>query len=157
MKLNRIIALAVIALTVLAIGTIGVRVLAQPQTPTVSPRVSQDSEIKETPETQKSAPDHDNVEVKEGDQNEANDLEETGAEIEGSSEAGDPVPQGTPAITSDAAQKTAEAYLNVSPALKVTLDDENGKLIYSVEFANGTDVKVDAMSSAVLGAETSEE
>ena len=157
MKLNRIIALAVIALTVLAIGTIGVRVLAQTQTTTLSPQVSQGLEIKEASEIKGSAPDTDNVELKEGNQSEASDVEQAGTEIEGNSEAQDPAPQGTPAITSDAAQKAAEAYLDVSPALKVTLDDENGKLIYSVEFTNGTDVKVDAMNGDVLGAETGEE
>jgi len=83
---------------------------------------------------------------------EANDGQEAAsneAEVEGN-DGPDAAPTGTPAVTAADAQKTAEAYLNAGPASKVQLDDENGKLVYSVEIGT-TDVKVDAMTGAVLG------
>jgi len=40
---------------------------------------------------------------------------------------------GTPAITADQAKAAAEAHLNAGAATRVQLDDENGKLVYSVE------------------------
>ena len=68
----------------------------------------------------------------------------------------DPAPAGTPAITADAAKAAAEASLNASgKATTVTLDDENGKLVYSVQIGQ-TDVKVDANTGTVLPAQASE-
>jgi len=98
------------------------------------------------------SPDTDNVEEQVGDQNTPDTGEET--EIAGEQDA---APTGTPAITAEAAQQTAEAYLNAGTATQVELDDEDGVLVYSVEFANGTDVKVDAMTGAVLGVETGQD
>lgn len=90
-----------------------------------------------------SAEDTDSLELECGDQNEADDTESA--------------PTGTPAISAEAAQKTAETYLNAGTAVKVELEDEGGKLVYSVEFANNTDVEVDAMTGEVLGAEPAED
>jgi uncharacterized membrane protein YkoI len=63
------------------------------------------------------------------------------------------VPAGTPAITAADAQQAAEAFLNSGTAMQVTLDDENGQLVYSVRIGE-TDVKVDAMTGAVIGADS---
>jgi uncharacterized membrane protein YkoI len=46
--------------------------------------------------------------------------------------------------------QAAQAYLNTTASGTATLDDENGKLVYSVDL-DGSDVKVDAMSGSVLG------
>lgn len=67
-----------------------------------------------------------------------------------SSDGQDAAPAGTPAITADAAIKAAQAYLKTTAAGTATLDDENGKLVFSVDLS-GQDVKVDAMTGAVLG------
>ena len=74
------------------------------------------------------------------------------AETPEGAEGQDPVPAGTPAITADQAKAAAEAHLNAGAATRVQLDDENGKLVYSVEIGT-SDVKVDAMTGAVLGVE----
>jgi uncharacterized membrane protein YkoI len=96
--------------------------------------------------------DTDNVEVQEGDQNGP----DNGAEVREAGAGQDAAPAGTPLITADTARQTAEAYLNAGPATQVELDDENGKLVYSVEIGT-TDVKVDAMTGAVLGTDTGQD
>jgi len=148
MKLNRFIALAAIALLVMgAMGAVSMKAFAQTATQTETCAQQDD----DTAEVQ-NAPDTDNVELECGDQN------EDGEEAESADGHGrDAAPTDTPAITAEAAQKTAESYLNAGTAVKVELDDEDGKLIYSVEFSNGTDVKVDAMTGSVLGTEPTED
>jgi uncharacterized membrane protein YkoI len=177
MKINRFIALAAIALLVVgAMGALSMKVFAQSNNTHAMQAQSCDQQDDDTAEVQ-GAPDTDNVDLQCGDQNEADGKEtvsaadidnveeqvgdqnapDTGsAEVE-SANGQDAAPTGTPAITAEAAQKTAEAYLNAGTATKVELDDENGQLVYSVEFANGTDVKVDAMTGSVLGAESGED
>ena len=146
MKINRFIALAAIALLVVgAMGAIGMKVFAQP----AAQSQNCDQQDDDAAEVQ-DAPDTDNVELECGDQ------DEDGGEAE-SAEGEDAAPTGTPAISAAAAQKTAEAYLNAGTAIKVELENENGKLIYSVEFSNGTDVEVDAMTGEVLGTESGED
>lgn len=147
MKINRFIALAAIALLVVgAIGAISMKAFAQTaaQTETCAQQDDDSAEVQDGPDT-------DNVELECGDQNEAD-----GSEVESAGDT-ESAPTGTPAITSEAAQKTAESYLNAGTAVKVELDDEDGKLVYSVEFSNGTDVKVDAMTGSVLGTEPTED
>ena len=61
----------------------------------------------------------------------------------------DAAPEGTPSISADAAVKAAQTHLNSTATGKATLDDENGKLVYSVDL-NGSDVKVDAITGSVL-------
>lgn len=68
----------------------------------------------------------------------------------------DATPAGLPTITAAAALKAAQSHLKTTATGKVTLDDENGKLIYSVEI-NGSDIKVDAMNGAILGVDTAGE
>jgi uncharacterized membrane protein YkoI len=153
MKINRFIALAAIALLVVgAMGAVSLKAFAQSTTP---PAQSQgcDQQDDDAAEVQ-NAPDTDNVEQECGDQT----TSDNGQESESAeSDSQDAAPTGTPAITAAAAQKTAEEYLNVGDAVKVELDDENGALVYSVEFSNGTDVKVDAMTGSILGTEPTED
>ncbi len=151
MKLNRFIALAAIALLVVgAMGAISMKAFAQTaaQTETCAQQDDDSAEVQ-------NAPDTDNVEQECGDQN-APDGQES-AEAAESADGQDAAPTGTPAISAEAAQKTAEAYLNAGTATKTELDDENGALVYSVEFSNGMDVKVDAMTGSVLGTEPTED
>ena len=81
---------------------------------------------------------------------------ETSPEVKGETgeapgiESQDPAPSGTPAISADAALKAAQGSLKSTAPGTATLDDENGKLIYSVDL-NGSEVKVDAMTGTVLG------
>jgi uncharacterized membrane protein YkoI len=183
MKLNRFVALAAIALLVVgAMGAIGARAFAQTHAaPAAQAQDCAADQTDDTTEAQGAGPDMDNVDLQCGDQS-APDKQEAmsgadthtveeqvgdqntsdmGAEAADGAEVNradgqDAAPSGTPAITAEAAQKTAEAYLNAGTATKVELDDENGKLVYSVEF-NGTDVKVDAMTGAVLKVETGQD
>ena len=146
MKINRFIALAAIALLVVgAMGAISMKAFAQTaaQTETCAQQDDDSAEVQ-------NAPDTDNVDLQCGDQNE-------GGEEAESADGQDAAPTGTPSITVEAAQKTAESYLNAGTAVKVQLDDEDGKLVYSVEFSNGTDVKVDAMTGSLLGTEPTED
>lgn len=139
MKLNRFIALAAIALLVVgAMGAVSMKAFAQSGNPP-TPTQGCDQQDDDAAEVQ-NAPD--------------NGQETEGAESDDGQNA---APTGTPAITAAAAQKTAESYLNVGTAVKVELDDENGALVYSIEFSNGTDVKVDAMTGSVIGTEATED
>jgi len=61
----------------------------------------------------------------------------------------DDIPANKAVITFDAAKQIAESFLNGGSATKITLDDENGKLVYSVEVGS-IDVKVDATNGTVL-------
>jgi uncharacterized membrane protein YkoI len=154
MKINRFLALAAIALLVVgAMGVIGTKAFAQSATP---PAQSQECAQQDNDSVQaQNAPDTDNVDLQCGDQNGADSGQE--AQEAESADGQDAAPTGTPAISAEAAQKSAEAYLNAGSAVKVELDDENGALVYSVQFPNGTDVKVDAMTGTVLGAETGQD
>ena len=179
MKLNRVVALAVIALLVVgAMGAIGARAFAQTHAaPAAQVQDCAADKTDDTAEAQSAGSDTDNVDLQCGDQNAPDDQEavsgadiqqvgsqntsDMGAEVADGAEAEgtdgqEAAPAGTPAITAEAAQKTAEAYLNAGTATRVELDDEDGKLVYSVEF-NGTDVKVDAMTGTILTVETGQD
>lgn len=154
MKINRFVALAAIALLVVgAMGAVSMKAFAQSGNPPAQSQAC-DQQDDDAAEVQ-NAPDNDNVDLQCGDQN----APDNGQEAEGaeSADGQDAAPTGTPAITAQAAQKTAEAYLNAGTAIKTELDDENGALVYSVEFSNGTDVKVDAMTGSVIGTEATED
>lgn len=175
MKINRFLAMAVIALLVVgAMGAISARSFAQTAQPqpqmqaTAAPEASAQGPDTDTvdeqvgdqsgPDSAESNPDveapggPDTDTVQEGDQTGAN----TGMDANENSDGQESAPVATPAISAEAAQKTAEAYLKAGPATRVELDDENGKPIYSVEF-NGTDVKVDAITGEVLTVETGQD
>jgi uncharacterized membrane protein YkoI len=94
----------------------------------------------------------DTAQVQEGDQN-APEVQDAGkGDTEGTTDVVTAT-LGTPAITADQAQAAALAANPGTTAVKTELDDENGKLIYSVELNNGLDVKVDAMTGAILSSE----
>jgi hypothetical protein len=59
----------------------------------------------------------------------------------------------TPTITADQAKAAALTANPGTTATKVTLDDENSCLVYSVELSNGLDVKVDAGNGQILHTE----
>ncbi len=177
MKFNRWVALAVIALLVVgALGTVGARALAQ-SGPAVTPTAAGLGCDDDKAETQSTGPDTDTADVQCGDRNEsdqettgspdADKLEEQGGDQQAAgaeTEAGDKetgeqevAPAGTPVISAEQAQKTAESYLKAGPATQpVELDDEDGRLVYSVTFGS-TDVKVDATTGAVLKVETDQD
>jgi len=166
MKFNRFIALAAIALLVVgAMGAISMKVFAQSnvQTQNCDQQDGNNAEVEDAPDTR-------NVDQQCGNQNETDGQEtvDTADTENANDQAGDQneaestdsqeaIPTGIPAITADAAQKTAEAYLNAGTATKVELDvdDQSNQLIYSVEIG-GVDVKVDAMTGNVLGKEPAE-
>jgi uncharacterized membrane protein YkoI len=148
MKINKFFAIA--AIVVMAAGTMGfikVRTHGQGGT-SLSPQVQV---IEASDGEQKDGPDTDNVQEQVGDQN-APDTSK-GSEVDvPESKAGDAAeasPAGTPGISSDAALKAAQAYLNTAASGTAVLEDENGKLVYGVQL-NGRDMKVDAMTGLVL-------
>lgn len=154
MKLNRFIALAAIALLVVgAMGAIATRSFAKGVNASVAQSQDCSQDQADGAEVQ-SAPDTDNVELQCGDQN-APDEQETANEIE-SAEGAETAPTGTPAITAEQAQ-TAALAVHPGTVIKTELDDENGQLVYSVEFSGGVDVKIDAMTGSVLGTESGQD
>jgi uncharacterized membrane protein YkoI len=154
MKINRFVALAVLALLVVgAMGFVTVRSLARTtNSPTAQDQACVDEQDDDSADMQTEGPDTDNQDVQCGDQNET-DAEAEDANGDAEQET---APSGTPVITAEEAQATAEAYLNAGTASQVELDNENGQLVYSVEI-NGTDVTVDALTGAVLGTESAED
>jgi len=96
--------------------------------------------------------DTDQVDEQVGDQNAADDAAEGPEAADGQ----DAAPVGTPSITADQAKAAAEAHLNAGAATQVQLDDENGTLVYSVEIGT-SDVKVDAMTGAVLSVDSGQD
>jgi uncharacterized membrane protein YkoI len=108
-----------------------------------------------TPEpTEVAGQDGDNVQS--GDQSGSDTGEAAGAENEGAetpaSEAADAQALASQAHISQ--QQAEQAALAANPGTTVThssLGDENGTIVYDVELSNGSDVKVDANSAAVIG------
>jgi uncharacterized membrane protein YkoI len=177
MKLNRFIALAVIAL--LAIGAMGLvstgsfartQSAPQQQVQTTSVAPAQDT-VLEDPAT---GPDTDTIQEQVGDQVEDGQPDgtqpsgtDTGADEQSPSYTGSiSIDQATTEGMSEADEASAlagQAKINVEEAkaaalaanpgttvVKAELSDENGVLVYSVELSNGSDVKVDAGKGAVL-------
>jgi len=142
MNRTRILAIAAAALLVMGgIGAVTARAYAQTAQPTAQVQGAEKPDAENDTET--------------GD-GEVGDQVAADTETSESSDGQDAAPTGTPAITADAAQKTAEAHLNAGAASKVTLDDENGTLVYSVDIG-GVDVKVDAMTGIVIGTDNAED
>lgn len=80
-----------------------------------------------------------------------------GAQYGGLSEADEATALGGLATITPEQAKTAALQAHPgTTALKVELDNENGALVYSVELDNGMDVKVDAGTGAILGADQEE-
>lgn len=160
MPINTILATA--AAAILLFGPAGAHAVRQAtQTPSATslPAISQQApaqpsadcanQLDDATEADIAAADTDAEELQCGDQN-APDAAEADTESEAAeSDQNDAAPNVTPAITADQAKTTAEAHLNAGSASKVELDDENGQWVYSVEIG-GIDVKVDAMTGAVV-------
>jgi len=153
MRINRIVGLAAIALLVVgAMGVIATRSLAQGHAPVeqAQPCDEQDNGT----DVQGTGTEGDDVDQQCGDQNAPDAGQEVGAGEQGPSGDGqESAPTGTPAITAEQAQ-TAALAVHSGTVLKTELDDENGNLVYGVQFEGDVVVKVDAMTGAVLGTET---
>jgi len=180
MKVNRFFALAMIALLVVgAMGVISARALAKTnsapaaQTQNCNQQDDDAAEVQNAPDTDnieeqcgdQNAPDGqggaadadtDTTEVQEGDQNAPDTAQGQDVEEAGSADGQETAPTGSPAITADQA-KTAALAAHPGMVIKTELDDENGQLVYSVEFSDGVDVKVDAMTGAVIGTESGQD
>jgi uncharacterized membrane protein YkoI len=177
MKINRFIALAVIALLVVgAMGVLGVKVFAH-QASAQTQDCSQDQD--NSTEVNDANPDADNVElqcgdqnapdgqedatgvytdtteVQEGDQDAPDGQEAVGTDTESTTDA-ETTALGTPSITVEQAQAAALAA-HPGTVIKTELDNENGQLIYSVEINDGMDIKVDAMTGAILATESDQD
>jgi uncharacterized membrane protein YkoI len=125
MKLNRWIALAAIALVVVAaMGALSSLVFGQA--------------LGDVPDAQSTC--------------EPEGSGKTESDCDGDAGEPDDSPSGTPAITAEAARETAEAHLDAGSASEVELEQEHGRLVYSVEIGH-TEVTVDAMTGDVLGVE----
>ena len=147
MKIKRFVALALIALLVVGVmGVISLRVLAQGGV--FQSQACGQKEVNDTEE--QSAIETNDVEEQCSDQNAPD--QQDGNEQEDIEAA----PSGTPAITVDQAQ-TAALAVHPGNVHAVELDEENGKLVYGVEFEGGVDVKVDAMTGEILGTETGQD
>jgi uncharacterized membrane protein YkoI len=145
MKINRILALVVIALLMVAMSSaVTTHALAQTPNP-------------DTAEDKATGPDTDNVEEQVGEQVE--DGQPDGVEAPGTEDNGNEAGEsaslaGQAKISAEEAKAAALAANPGASVAKVELDNENGSLVYSVELSNGTDVKVDAGNGAVLHTET---
>ena len=168
MRIRRFAVVAAIALLVVgAVGVRAVRSFAQGGASTSTAQeevVGADTDTDDEQVGDQNAPDEtdtaeeavgvadtDNVEEQVGER----DAPDTGEEAE-SADGQETAAAGTAAITADLAKANAEASLNAGTATTVELDDENGKLVYSVEIGS-TDVKVDAMTGTVLGVESDQD
>jgi uncharacterized membrane protein YkoI len=112
--------------------------------------------------------DTDKVEVQCGDQNQTGDQsgdqndpnDQTGSDTTESQSSGqedmETAPSGTPALTVEQA-KAAALAVHSGTITQIELDDENGTLVYSVAFEGGVDVKVDAMTGAIVAIETGQD
>ena len=151
--------MSVIAATLLTVGAAGATAgvsLAQTQQPPPPPQITQAS-------GDTSNANMNNVQdVQSGDQTTLDTGISADAGVETSKEASaetsaetavegqDAAPAGKAVIVAQDAEKTAEAYAMAGTATSVTLDDENGRLVYSIQIGE-TDVKVDAMTGIVIG------
>ena len=151
--------LSVVATALLAVvaagATAGVSLAQtqQPPTPTQNSQVSGDTGTADVNNVQ---------DVQSGDQTTLDTSISADASVETSKEASaetsaetaiegqDAAPESKAVIAAQDAQKTAEAYAKAGTATSITLDDENGRLVYSIQIGE-TDVKVDAMTGIVIG------
>jgi uncharacterized membrane protein YkoI len=150
-KHNRIFAL--MASAVLAVGATAAvvpRAFAQ-SAPTPTPQLQNDNneQADNTNEREKVGMDGDIEQFQSGDQN-GRDEREVG-------HRDDPIPQGKPAISAEAAIAAARSYLKTADVVeRLLLEDENGNLVYSLGIG-AADVKVDAMTGKVLNTDNSGE
>jgi uncharacterized membrane protein YkoI len=153
MKINRFPALATIGLLAVgAMSLVATRSFAQGQKPVAQSQSCDQQD--NSGDVSGSDPSTNNANVQCGDQN-APDIGQvvSGAEQAAPGDGQDPAPSGTPAITVEQAQAAALA-VHSGTIIKTELNDEDGKLVYSVQFNGDVDVKVDAMTGAVLSTDT---
>jgi uncharacterized membrane protein YkoI len=177
MKVNRLIAMAALAVLVVAgLGLMSTRIFAQSAPPLAVQ--AQTTEVPAQPESTESvessateaantAEDTDAQGETAGGTNEAADANnESGADEQSPSYTGSiTVPESTDSqseadeaaalaglatISADDAGAAALAANPGTTVVKTELDNENGALVYSVELDNGLDVKVDAGNGAIL-------
>jgi len=148
MKMKRTLAVAAVAL--LVAGSLGLTAIHSFAQTTQPPAQAQTAPALDN--EQAVGADTDQVDEQVGDQNAADDAAEGPEAADGQ----DAAPVGTPSITADQAKAAAEAHLNAGAATQVQLDDENGTLVYSVEIGT-SDVKVDAMTGAVLSVDSGQD
>ncbi len=160
-------AIGLLAVLVLLAGVVGMSLVR-------STAASAAAKPAATPSVSANAQDTDQVEEQVGDQNEADDQSEA-AEPAKADEAGpdettdqsepgivgsvavpDPEPSdlsGLAKITAAKAEALALAANAGTTVVKTELDNENGYLVYSVELASGTGVKVDAGDGTILASQ----
>ncbi|ACL26337.1 PepSY domain-containing protein [Chloroflexus aggregans] len=123
---------------------------AQPQAPTVTVEPDEGSETpdaQEGPETPDAQEGPETPDAQEGP--ETPDAQE-GPETPDADESAEAAALASKvAISEQQAVATALAANPGATMVKVSLDDENGVIVYSVELDNGTDVKVDAITGQI--------
>ena len=151
MKINRFIALAAIALLVVgAMGFLSLRANAQTGTPLPASDCGPDTEDDDALEAAETGPDTDDIEEECGhqDEDDADDVNEADE-----AEDDDAVPAGDAAITPEEAETAALAEFPGATVVEVELEDEGGVLAYSIEFADGMEVVVDANDGTIITTE----
>ncbi len=111
---------------------------AQPQPPTATEEPS-------------GGPDTDTVEQQDGPQDTVEGTEAPEANGADNEAAAAAALAGKATLSEQQARDTALAANPGTTVTKVSLDDENGTVVYSVELSNGADVKVDAQSGKIVG------
>ena len=152
MKINRWIALALIALLLIsAMGFVSYRVFASVN----GARAFQDCSTADTQENEANeASETEDADTKECDQaGEAEEGDGNEATEVGGQDASDEVAPASTGITAQQAQAIVEAANPGAATLNVEFDRESGKEIWEVELDNGLDVKVDATTGEILSTE----
>jgi len=145
MKINRFLALGLIALLVIgAIGVFSQRSLAQSETPTAVEDCSAETEDDGAAEAAETGPDLDDV------QEGCNQEDENETEDSDRAEEAEDVPSAATALTADDAQAIAEAANPGAAALEVEFELEDGVESWEVELDNGQEILVDANSGEIL-------
>lgn len=171
MKINKTVAVAIVLVGLLLGGLgAGVFLTQRPTSVNAAPAFQQDTTCPDDDDVQHEAegeeddategPDCEGNEANEANEaDEANETDEAN-EANGADEADEAneadeakALEGQAGITAAQAQSAAEAANPGAKTLAVELDNENGTVIYEVELDNGQDVKVDAKTGNILGAD----
>ena len=174
-RFNPKLAVALAAIAVMSVGVVGARSVAFAQNPTppvtsASPAVTdtekvdgagqvgqQDApgapEVKDAnePIEQPGAPEVQDANEKPNTGEQAGTETNDTAESKGDETADAAALAGKAKITAQQAEAAALAANPGTAVKKTDLGDENGTIVYDVELSNGSDVKVDAQSGAVIG------
>lgn len=154
MKLNKRLATVFILVGLLIGGLLGGIVLAgRPQAANAA-QSSQGCVDDDALEGEKEVEDDDAAEVGEQDDAAEGEEEDCDDDDEGEADEGDEADEVAPAntgITADEARSIAEEAYPDAAVLAVEFDRENGVDLFEAELDNGTDVRIDANSGAILG------